>query len=117
MQFALTNRVLLLRSASGVGLDVALGGLPFEESAVYRATTFEFLPELSLITCTAEDLIVMKAFAARPKDWLDVEGIIVRQEGHLDWHYVDQYLRPLVELKDAPEILKELETRRRQFGN
>lgn len=117
MEFALSNRVLLLRSASGVGLDVALGGLPFEESAVYRATTFEYLPKLSLITCTAEDLIVMKAFAARPKDWLDVEGIIVRQEGHLDWHYVDQYLRPLVELKDAPEILKELETRRRQFGN
>lgn len=28
--FALANRVLLLRTATGVGLDVALGGLPFE---------------------------------------------------------------------------------------
>lgn len=117
LQFALINRVVLLRSTSGVGLDVALGGLLFEESAVRRATGFEFLPGLSLITCTAEDLIVMKAFAARPKDWVDVEGIIVRQAGRLDWDYVDQYLRPLVELKDAPGILQELEHRRRQFEN
>ena len=30
-QFALTSRVLLLRASPGVGLDIALGGLPFEE--------------------------------------------------------------------------------------
>jgi hypothetical protein len=30
-EFALANRVLLLQAASGVGIDVALGGLPFEE--------------------------------------------------------------------------------------
>jgi hypothetical protein len=28
---------------------------------------------------------VMKAFAARGKDWLDVEGVIIRQTGNLDW--------------------------------
>ena len=37
-QFALTRRVLLLRAQSGVGLDIALGGLPFEESAVSRSS-------------------------------------------------------------------------------
>lgn len=36
--FAQVNRVLLLRAASGVGLDIALGGLPFEELAVARST-------------------------------------------------------------------------------
>jgi hypothetical protein len=30
-------RVLLLTSRAGVGLDVALGGLPFEELAIVRA--------------------------------------------------------------------------------
>jgi len=107
--------VLLLRVASGVGLDVALGGLPFEESAVNRATPFTYLAGLSLITCTAEDLIVMKAFAARPKDWLDVEGIIVRQTGRLDWAYVNRHLHPLAELKGAPAILEDLDRRRRDF--
>jgi hypothetical protein len=38
--FARANRVLLLRAASGVGLDIALGGLPFEESVVNRHARF-----------------------------------------------------------------------------
>ena len=41
-EFALNQRVLLLRTKSGVGLDIALGGLPFEESAVARSNFFEF---------------------------------------------------------------------------
>ena len=40
--FAKANRVLLLRASSDVGLDIALGGLPFEESAVARSSHFTF---------------------------------------------------------------------------
>ena len=111
-QFALTRRVLLLRAKSGVGLDIALGGLPFEESAVARSSIFEFPGDVLVRTCSAEDLIVMKAFAARAKDWLDIEGIITRQTGKLDWRYVRTQLNPLAELKGAPEILHALEKRR-----
>jgi hypothetical protein len=107
--FARTNRVLLLRARSGVGLDIALGGLPFEESAVSRSSLFRFPPAVDLRTCSAEDLIVFKAFADRPKDWLDVEGVIIRQGARLDWRYVVAELAPLAELKDAPEIVTRLE--------
>jgi len=113
--FALQHRVLLLRAQSGVGLDIALAGLPFEESVVARSSGFRFPPDVMLRTCSAEDLVVMKAFADRPKDWLDVEGIIIRQTGKLDWAYIRGQLRPLVELKEAPEILNELERRRVEF--
>lgn len=115
-EFARANRVLLLRSSSGVGIDIALGGLPFEESAVARATPYTYPGDISLLTCSAEDLVVMKAFASRGQDWVDIEGIIVRQTGKLDWSYIDTHLRPLAELKDAPEILSQLETRRIEFG-
>jgi hypothetical protein len=54
-----------------------------------------------------------KAFASRPKDWLDLEGVIVRQTGKLDWPYIRCELEPLAELKGAPEILEELEKRKR----
>jgi hypothetical protein len=114
-EFALTHRVLLLRARSGVGLDVALAGLPFEEAAVARSSLFTFPNQILLRTCSAEDLVVMKAFAARAKDWIDVEGIIIRQTGKLDWSYVRQQLEPLAELKEAPEILDELERRRLEF--
>ena len=110
--FARTNRVLLLRAPSGVGLDIALGALRFEESVVERSSLFAFPPDMSLRTCSAEDLIVLKAFAAREKDWVDVEGVIIRQAGRLDWPYVRAHLRPLAQLKEEPELLEELERRR-----
>ncbi|AMY12949.1 hypothetical protein LuPra_06233 [Luteitalea pratensis] len=110
--FAERNRVLLLRAASGVGLDIALGGLPFEELAVERSTRFTYPPDVSLRTCSAEDLIVLKAFADRPKDWVDIEGVIVRQSRQLDWPYVCAQLAPLAELKEEPELLDRLEQTR-----
>ncbi len=114
--FAEHNRVLLLRAKSGVGLDIALGGLPFEELAVERSTRFTYPPDVSLRTCSAEDLIVLKAFADRPKDWVDIEGVIVRQARQLDWPYVRAQLAPLAELKDAPELLDRLEQTRARVG-
>jgi len=114
-EFALTHRVLLLRAKSGVGLDIALGGLPFEESAVARSSSFAYPGAAGIRTCSAEDLIVMKAFASRAKDWLDIEGVLVRQAGRLDWSYIQDQLLPLAELKGAPEIVGELEKRRLEF--
>lgn len=111
-QFAATRRVLLVQAESGVGIDIALGGLPFEETAVDRSSLFTYPPEVPLRTCSVEDLIVLKTFAARPKDWMDVEGIIVRQAGRIDWAYVRDQLLPLLELKEQPEIWEELEQRR-----
>ena len=115
--FARLNRVLLLRAPSGVGLDIALGGLPFEETAVDRSSLFTFPPDVSLRTCSAEDLLVLKAFADRAKDWVDIEGILIRQSGLIDWPYVRTQLAPLVELKEAPEILRRLEDRRRELDS
>jgi hypothetical protein len=115
-EFAASRRVLLLRAESGVGLDIALGGLPFEEMAVDRSSLFSFPPDVSLRTCSAEDLIVLKAFAARSKDWMDVEGVIIRQAGELDWSYVRAQLLPLLELKEAPEIWDQLEKLRSELA-
>ena len=112
LEFARDKRVLLLKASSGVGLDIALGGLPFEELAVSRSSLFIYPPDVSLRTCSAEDLIVLKAFADRPKDVVDVDGILIRQRGGMDWDHIRRQLAPLVELKEAPEILDRLEKRR-----
>lgn len=107
--FALQRRVLLLQTRKGFGIDVALGALPFEESAVRRARDIEMVPGHSLRLCTPEDLIVFKAFASRAIDWQDVRMTIVRQgEAKLDWRYVLQHLTPLAEVKGEPDILRQL---------
>jgi hypothetical protein len=113
--FARERRVLLLRSTNGVGLDVALAALPYEELMIHRSSNFEYLPGLSLRTCSAEDLIVLKAFAGRGQDWADVERVIVRQTGKLDWNYIREQLMPLAELNDTPGIMDQLEARRVEF--
>lgn len=113
--FARERRVLLLRSTKGVGLDVALAALPYEALVIERSSFFVYPPDVSLRTCSAEDLIVLKAFAGRGQDWVDVERIIVRQTGKLDWTYIREQLRPLAELKAVPEILDQLEARRVEF--
>jgi hypothetical protein len=41
----------------------------------------------------------------------------VRQTGKLDWRHIREQLRPLAELKGAPEILDQLERRRTEFEN
>jgi hypothetical protein len=114
-EFALQRRVLLLVAEDGTEIDMALGGLPFEEAAVARASEFEFLPGSRLRTCSGEDLLVMKAFAAREQDWLDVRGIVARHGRVLNWKQVQADLEPLVELKAAPEILARLERMRQEI--
>lgn len=107
-EFALQNRVLLLYATNGVSIDISLSGLPFEEEMIKRATFFEYLPNYNLLTCSAEDLIVLKAFADRPKDWMDIEGILIRQIQNLDQSHIFEQLSPLCEIKEAPEILSKL---------
>lgn len=107
-EFALKRRVMLLRAEDGTDIDLALGGLPFEERVVERASNLEFYRGITLRTCSAEDLIVMKAFAERDRDWADVKGIIARQGTALDWKLIMSELVPLCELKESPDIIKKL---------
>ncbi len=107
--FAAEYRVLLLRTPDGFGLDVALGAMPFEASAIERSTKEQLTPGVVLRTCSAEDLIVHKAFAARPQDWVDAEGVILKQRGVLAWPQIWSDLGELAALKEAPELMDELE--------
>jgi hypothetical protein len=107
-EFALTRRVVLV-AHRGVGIDIALGALPYEETVVERASAFPFAPGYDLLTCSAEDLVVMKGLASRVQDWVDIEGIIIRQGSALDRPYIRRQLKPLAEVKEAPEIMDSLE--------
>jgi len=90
-------------------MDVALAALPFEEGVIVRASLFEYQRgESALTTCSAEDLIIYKAFADRALDWHDVETILVRQGSKLDFDSIYLELAPLCELKEGPGIVPRL---------
>ena len=102
------SRVLLLLASNEVAVDISLAGLAFEQKMIERTTLFSYAPDCSLITCSAEDLVILKAVADRTKDWMDIEGILVRQDSGLDFEYIINRLTPVCELKDAPEIIEKL---------
>ena len=115
-EFAHRSRVLLLRSERGIPIAISLGALPFEERVVERATFYRFLDDLRLNTCSAEDLIVLKAFADRSRDWSDIEGVLLRSGHRLAWETVETELPPLCEAKDAPHVVPRLGALRDSLG-
>lgn len=106
--FALQNRVVLAKAENGIGIDISLGGLPFEEQMVEKSSNYCFAQNYTLRTCSAEDLIVFKAFAGRHKDWSDIDSILVKQKGNVDLDYILSHLVPLCELKEDSETVRRL---------
>jgi hypothetical protein len=86
-------------------VDISLAGLPFEDEVVAHATPFSFIEGIVLPTCSADDLFIMKAFAARTKDWMDAEGLVARQGERLKRAYILARLKDLSEAVYRPEIL------------
>ncbi len=109
IQFAIQSRVLLAQDAQGIGIDLALGGMPYEQRLIERSSSWGVPGTGKINTCSAEDLVVLKAFASRPRDWTDVENVIIRQGEKLDRNLIDEELQPLLELKEEPELKDQLD--------
>lgn len=106
-EFAMESRVLLLQTEDGIPVDIALGALSFEKSVISRAKDISFAEQVLKI-CSAEDLVVLKAFANRPRDWDDIEGILLRQKGRLDFDYIVNQLEVLAASKPNQPILQKI---------
>lgn len=102
IEFSIQNRIYL-GLCEGVPVDIGLGGFEFETQFVSRATQEQLTQNVWAPVVSAEDLIVMKVFAGRAKDWIDIRGVIVRQGDGLDIDSVRSRLRPLLELLEEPE--------------
>lgn len=107
-RFAINNRVLLLETDDGIPIDLALGALSFEELAINRSRNIN-LGGILLRLCSAEDLVIMKAFANRERDWSDIDGILIRQQDNMDVTYAMEQIRILDEAKPGEGIADRLE--------
>ena len=106
--FARESRVLLLRHGpTSVDIDLTLGALLFEEELVLRATRVD-VAGVSVPVATAEDLVVMKAIAGRPRDRGDIEGLL---DAHpdLDVDRVRKQVAEFAAMLESPEIAADLE--------
>ncbi len=106
--FARRSRVLLLRhEPSQTDIDISLGVLPFEQEMVARSIAHTIDETLTIRLPTPEDLIIMKAVARRPKDLLDIQGIIEMNPG-LDRQRIQNWVTEFAALLDMPELWEDI---------
>lgn len=106
--FAKLHRVLLGQEAGGVPVDVSLAGLPYEMQAIERARLHRLAGRYEIRLCSASDLVVLKAFADRPRDWQDIRGVLIRSPQELDWDLIETELTMLAGLKEEPGLVTRL---------
>jgi predicted nucleotidyltransferase len=73
--------------ATGVRVDMIFSNTDYEQSAVSRAQLVE-IEGVQVPFATAEDLLLLKLFAGRPRDIEDADGIVRRKGRSLNWPYI-----------------------------
>lgn len=106
--FARDNLVLLARhDPSGVELDISFGWTQFEIDAIAAGAATRY-GDVTAPMARAEDLVVFKAMAARPKDIEDAATLLLLHR-NIDVDRVRQRLGELAALADEPALLDGLE--------
>jgi hypothetical protein len=116
--FAMVNRVLLVQEPGGIDTDVSLAAFPFEREVIERSELLKVHPdEPEIRLCGPSDLVILKAFANRSRDWQDIRGILIRSQILLDWDLIVREITVLANLKEEPEIIDRLDQVRYDTSN
>jgi predicted nucleotidyltransferase len=97
-------------SASGIRVDLIFSTTPYEAEAIARAVRVS-VAGAQVPFSTAEDLIVHKLFAGRPRDLEDVAGVIRRKGPDLDWGNLAEWVERFSDIEgrgDLPSVLEDL---------
>ncbi len=108
LPFVKKARVFLVRhESSGIDVDIAIGELPFEREAISHGVRHA-IGGLRLPLPRAEDLIVMKAVAHRPRDLADIEAVL---DAHpkLNLRRIRRWVSEFSAALDMSDILEDLE--------
>ena len=101
--FARQSRMILLRDTeTGLDVDIAMAGFPFEFDAIDRAATVN-LAGVAIPVAQADDIIIMKAVAGRRIDFADIVEIL-KSNPPLDLTRVRRYLDQFGEAVDDPGL-------------
>lgn len=79
-----------------IKVDMSIGLTGFERQLIRRATKIK-LGSQPIPVATAEDMILLKLLASRPRDTDDAARIVARQQTALDWNFLVETAKALQE--------------------
>jgi hypothetical protein len=82
---------------TGMRVDLIFSTMPYEAEAIARAVRVP-IGGTEVPFATAEDLLIHKLFAARPRDLEDAVGVVRRQGNAIDWAYVSAWVAAFAEV-------------------
>ena len=97
---------------TNIKVDLAIGLSGFERQTVARAELLD-VAGCRLPVATAEDLILMKVLAGRPRDEQDLRGLVIAQGANIDWDYCESTATELGEAL-ATDLVSRIRALRRQ---
>ena len=89
---AKTNVLPVQDAETGIRVDFIFSFTPYEQQAIARAVR-QSVGGQSVCFAAAEDLILHKLFAGRPRDIEDVRGVLARKGKQLDSEYLRRWAR------------------------
>ena len=84
-------------------VDFIFSTTPYEQQAIARAERIE-LGGCQVAFATAEDLMIHKLFAARPRDLEDAAGVVARKGHALDWEYLAHWAEQFAQVPGREEF-------------
>jgi hypothetical protein len=107
--FARRSRVVLVRASNGCPVDISLALPGYEDEMMRHAVDYELEPGKVVKLCSAEDLVIHKAVAGRPRDLHDIEGVVYRQQNTLDADYIRRWLSEFAAVLEEPSLPERFE--------
>jgi hypothetical protein len=95
---------------SRIRIDFIFSTTAYERQAIARAETL-VLGGVAVPFASAEDLLIHKLFAGRPRDLEDAAGVVRRKGELLDWTYLERWAREFAAVpgrENLPALLEEL---------
>jgi len=98
---------------TGIRVDFIFSSTGYEQQAIARAQKVG-IAGAEVPFATAEDLVIHKLFAGRPRDLEDIAGVVRRKGDELDWMYLAEWARKFAEIpgrENMPALVEEFRTR------
>jgi predicted nucleotidyltransferase len=105
----------VLDEGVAVRVDLIFSTTPYERQAISRSVPVE-IAGVNVPFAAAEDLVLHKLFAGRPRDVEDARGVVRRKGAELDWPYLARWAAKFAAVPGCEDLPASVDALRQELG-